>query len=181
MIRIMKIVFVAILLASPSYGQTVLYVKDLPQLDWKMEKKYSLLGKNEQLSMSFSKASLKEDGSNWISLNDCSCTVRNDTVTVRISQSKVEGGIAVVLKLHKNKFESTLQHYSDIPEFEEEKYFINYPTTEENLVLEKFSLGGRKGLKGKLEVTSVPVATMNDKVFKYSGQFQCLIVKNNVR
>lgn len=166
---------VAILLASPSYGQTVLFVKDLPQLEWKMEKKYSLLGKNEKLIMSFSKAKFKEEGSNWISLNECLCIVRNDTVTVRISQSQVEGGTAIVLNIHKYKFESTLQHYSDIPEFEGEKYFVDYPTTDKSLILEKFSFEGRNGLKGKLEVISAPVATMNDKVFKYKGQFQCLL------
>ncbi|GAA4301905.1 hypothetical protein [Nibribacter koreensis] len=177
MIKTIQVLIAISFLAFPSFAQSIQQMKGIPQLEWQLEKRYSEYKGQDYLQYSFSKANLKEEKNIRGVLDFCTCKEVNDSIIVRLVTRQMEGGIAIILKIHQNSFNSYIEHYSDIMEFEGDKYSVEYPTESQSLQLDRTIVNGQEALVGILEIKSVPMSTIEGKAVSYKGQFQCIVAK----
>jgi hypothetical protein len=157
-------------------AQTKLVIRDLKGIEWEYDKRYSLLDSNEYFAYSFSVADVNESNgqiSNY--LNRCDCRTKGDTVRIFIHNISAEGGVAIVVNLFGDSWNSYVQHYSDIPEFNN-KFFRNYAPEHSTLFFNRPNYNVGDIIFGSIDITALNIETLNREEMNFKGKFQCVIM-----
>ncbi len=159
-----------------TFSQKKLVNRELKEIEWKYDKRYSLLSPNEYFAYSLSVADVIDPNGQFQKLDKCTCRMVGDTVEVWIRNNLSEGGVAVSIKITNDLWIPTIQHYSDIKEFES-GYAINYPFEKYKIVLNQANYMVGDKLIGSIDITAKNLDILKIEELTLKGKFQCVIMK----